>query len=339
MLTPRQERILSLVVEAHLAGGQPVGSKALAGDPELGVGSSTVRYELAMLEEQGLLAHPHTSAGRVPTDAGYRYFVDRLLPLKREREKPSLELELVRREVDDAMRVAAETLSQVTSLLAVVTAPPIETATIRHVEVLQLQPQVVMVVTITSTGGVAKRVLTFDRPVDPGLVSWAGEYLNEQLAGLGLGARTLAKRILDPGLAPSELHFVSALMPAFTDLAATAEERLYVDGTARLFTEQRFQEIAQINDLMTVLEHRVELLGALASALAAPDVIVRIGAENEIPALRSAALVAKAYGLPGRALGAVSVLGPVRMDYGVAIATVREAAHQLSRFVEDVYEE
>ena len=336
MLTPRQERILALVVEDYLAAGQPVGSKAIATAAELGVGPSTVRYELAVLEEQGLLAHPHTSAGRVPTDAGYRYFVDRLLPAPR---KSPLELELVRREVDDAMRVAAETLSQVNSLLAVVTAPPIETATIRHVEVLQLQPQVVMVVTITSTGGVAKRVLTFPAPVDPGLVSWAGEYLNEQLVGLGLGARTLVKRIADPSLHATERRFVDALTPAFTELAATAEERLYVDGTARLFTEQRFQEIAQINELMSVLEHRVELLGALAYALSTPDVVVRIGAENEIPALRSLALVAKGYGLPGRPLGAVSVLGPVRMDYGTAISTVREASHQLSRFVADVYEE
>jgi len=337
VLTPRQERILGLVVQGYLEDGQPVGSKAIAAGAELGVGSSTVRYELAMLEEEGLLAHPHTSAGRVPTDAGYRYFVDRLLPEKP--RKPALELELVRREVDDAMRTAAETLSQVTSLLAVVTAPSIETATIHHVEVLQLQPQVVMVVTITSTGGVAKRVLPFPTPVDPGLVSWAGEYLNEQLVGIGLGARMLIKRIADPSLPPTERHFVEALSPAFTELAATAEERLYVDGTARLFTEQRFQDLAQINQLMSVLEHRVGLLGALASALAAPDVMVRIGAENELPALQSVALVAKGYGLPGRPLGAVSVLGPVRMDYGVAISTVREAAKQLSRFVADVYEE
>jgi len=150
VLSPRQELILRKVVETYTATGIPVGSKALAVDPEIGAGPSTIRNELAMLEEQGLLAHPHTSAGRVPTDAGYRYFVDRLLHAPR---KTRFELELVRREVDDAMRVAAETLSQVTSLLAVVTAPPIDTATIHHVEVLQLQPQVVMVVTITSTGG------------------------------------------------------------------------------------------------------------------------------------------------------------------------------------------
>ena len=126
-----------------------------------------VRNELAVLEERGLLAHPHTSAGRVPTDAGYRYFVDRLLPARKE-ARAELQLSLVRREVDEAMRVTTETLSQVTNLLAIVSAPPIHTTTMRHVEVLPLQPQVLMVVVITSTGGVSKRVFTFDRPVDPG---------------------------------------------------------------------------------------------------------------------------------------------------------------------------
>lgn len=335
MLTPRQESILGKVVGAYLESGQPVASKAIASDPELGCAPSTVRNELAILEEQGLLAHPHTSAGRVPTDAGYRYFVDRLLPAP---PKGSFELTVIRREVDEAMRTAAETLSEVTNLLAIVSAPPIATATIRRVEVLQLQPRVVMVVTITSTGGVAKRVLGFADAVDPGLVSWAGEYLNEQLVGLGLGARILAKRLGDPTLPPTERAFLEQLAPAFTELVATAGETLYVDGAARLLSEHRFQDLSQINELMGMLERRVELLGALASVLDVPDVFVGIGRENTLPQLRSLAMVAAGYGLPSRRLGAVSVLGPVRMDYGVAIGTVREAAHQLSRFVADVYE-
>src|SRR5438067_6730917 len=117
--------ILRKVVETYTATGQPVGSKVLAADPELEFGPSTIRNELAVLEERGLLAHPHTSAGRVPTDSGYRYYVDRLLPARR--DKPSLRLELVRREVDEAMRMTTATLSQVTNLLAIVTAPPIAT--------------------------------------------------------------------------------------------------------------------------------------------------------------------------------------------------------------------
>jgi heat-inducible transcriptional repressor len=341
VLTPRQELILRKVVEAYTATGVPVGSKALAADPEIQAGPSTVRHELAMLEEHGLLAHPHTSAGRIPTDAGHRFYVDRLLGtgegLLARRER-GLELQLVRREVDEAMRATTETLSQVTNLLAIVSAPPLDTATIRHVEVLALQPQVLMVVVITSTGGVTKRVFTFDEPVDAGLAQWAAEYLNERLTGMGLGARMLHSRLSDPSLGAREQAFLDRLAPAFTELAETAEHTLYVDGAARLLSEHRFQDLSEINELMTILERRVALLDLLRAALSERDVLVRIGSENELPALHSLALVAAGYGLPARKLGTVSLIGPVRMDYAGAIRTVREAALQLSRFIEDVYE-
>jgi heat-inducible transcriptional repressor len=337
VLTPRQELLLGKVVEGFNETGQPVGSKALAADPDVECGPSTIRNELAVLEERGLLAHPHTSAGRVPTDAGYRYFVDRLLPARHE-TRSELQLSLVRREVDEAMRVTTETLSQVTNLLAIVTAPPIATTTLRHVEVLPLQPQVLMVVVITSTGGVSKRVFTFDRPVDPGLADWAASYLNEQLTGMSIGSRMLQAKLNDPALQPVERAFIAQLAPAFTELALTAENTLYVEGAARLLSEHRFQDVSQLNELLDALERRVSLLGVLSRALDERDIYVRIGGENEMPALRSLSMVAGNYGLPQRNLGTVSVIGPMRMDYAQAIVTVREAAAQLSRFVEDIYE-
>jgi heat-inducible transcriptional repressor len=337
VLTPRQELILRKVVAAYQECDAPVGSKALAADPELRAGPSTIRSELALLEEHGLLAHPHTSAGRVPTDAGFRYFVDRLLSEPEGGRR--VELDLVRRELDEAMRQTTETLSQVTNLLALVSAPPVDTATIRHIEVLPLQPQVLMVVVITSTGGVTKRMLPFDAPVDPGLVTWAGEVLNERLVGLGLGARMLHSRLTDPSFTQTEQAFLDALRPAFSELAETAGDTLYVGGAARLLREHRFQDLAQINALMQMLEERMALLEVLGEALNARDVLVRIGHENEAPALRSLAMVAAGYGLPQRALGTVSLIGPVRMDYAEAIRTVRDASRQLSRFVLDVYDE
>jgi heat-inducible transcriptional repressor len=335
MLTERQELVLRRLVEEHLEAGVPVGSKALSATFEWG--PSTIRHELAHLEEVGLLAHPHTSAGRVPTEAGYRYFVDRLLP--EQPSGPGLSLSLVRREIDEAMRVTSETLSQVTDLLAIVSAPPIETSTIRHIEVLALQPQVLMVVVITSTGGVTKRLFTFPRPVDTGLADWAASYLNERLQGLGLGARILHQRLHDPSLSATELEFLDAVAPVFTELEESALETLYVEGTGRLLNIERFADLSELNLLMDMLERRVALLEVLRSALSAPHgVAVRIGAENQSPALRSLALVAASYGLPQRSLGAVSVIGPLRMDYGRAIGAVRDAAAQLSNFVVDVYD-
>ncbi len=337
MLTERQELVLRKVVEEYLAAGSPVGSKALSAEAEIEWRPSTIRNELASLEELGLLAHPHTSAGRVPTEAGYRYFVDRLLPI--DETGPALSLSLVRRELDDAMHVTSETLSQVTNLLAIVTAPPIETSTIRHVEVLVLQPQVLMVVVITSTGGVTKRMFTFPEPVDQGLAHWAASYLNERLVGLGLGARMIHQRLHDPSLSGIEAGFLDALAPVFTDLEESAQETLYVEGAARLLQLDRFADVSQLQSLMDMLERRVSLLGVLRSALVERGVLVRIGAENDAPALHSIALVVASYGLPQRSLGAVSVIGPLRMDYGRAIRSVRDAASQLSSFVTEVYDE
>jgi heat-inducible transcriptional repressor len=339
-LSSRQQVILRAVVEGHVELGQPVGSKWLAAEKAMPWKPSTIRAELARLEDLGLLQHPHTSAGRVPTDQGYRHYVDEILD---EGELPvprrGVHLGDMRREIDEAMRATTEQLSQMTDLVAVVSAPPIATTTIKHIEVLLLQPQVAMVVVITSTGGVTKRVITYDAPVDPGLVDWAGSYLNETLGGMKVGARMVHSRLSDHSLGAAERAFLGTLAPAFTELEETAEDSLYFDGAARLLQEERFQELSQINELMQLLERRKALLALVRHALEVPTVWLSIGAENEQPELQSVSVVASGYGLATRRLGAVSVMGPVRMDYPRAITSVRQAAAELSRFVEDIYEE
>jgi heat-inducible transcriptional repressor len=336
-ISPRQSFILRKVVESHVELDQPVGSKWLAELDDVPWGPSTVRAELARLEEAGLLEHPHTSAGRVPTDRGYRTYVDEMiseggLPVPRKR----LELSTMRRELDEAMRATSEQLSQVTNLLALVTAPRPGAATIRRVEVLLLQPQVAMVVVITSTGGVTKRVISYDEPVDPGLVDWAVSYLNEAVGGLDVGSRMLQMRLNEPGLSARERSFLGTLSSAFTELEDNA---VYMEGAARLLSEHRFQEVSQLGALMEVLEHRRALLGVLRDSLAEPNVYLRIGSENPTPEMRSLSLVAANYGLARRNLGAVSVIGPMRMDYRHAIISVRQAARELSHFVAEVYDE
>jgi heat-inducible transcriptional repressor len=338
-LTARQTFLLRKLVEAHRELDQPVGSKWIAEQDDVPWGPSTVRAELAKLEEVGLLEHPHTSAGRVPTDRGYRVYVDEImsggpLPVLRKR----LELTTMRREVDEAMRATSEQLSQVTNLLALVTAPPIETATIRRVEVLLLQPQVAMVVIITSTGGVTKRVISYETPVDPGLVDWASSYLNEALGGLDVGSRMLQSKLAAPDGRP-EQEFLATLASAFTELEDTAASTLFMEGAARLLSEHRMQELEQIGAIMEVLEHRRALLSVLRESLSEPNVYLRIGSENAAPELRSMTLVAANYGLARRNLGSVSVIGPLRMDYPGAIIAVRQAASELSRFVAEVYDE
>jgi heat-inducible transcriptional repressor len=340
MLSERQQHILRLVVDSYLRDGRPVGSRAIAAQDAVPWSSSTVRSELAALELGGYLNHPHTSAGRVPTDTGYRFYADSLLASDEvlPATAPTLQLSRMRREVDEAMRETTATLSRITDLLALVTAPPSSTARIHRVEVLLLQPRVVMVVVIASNGAVTKRVFTFERPVDPGLVEWASSYLNERLQGFGLGARMIADRLADPELGEAEGGFLAEIGGAFTDLDPDTEEALYVDGAARLLSEDRVDDLPHIDALMRALERRATLLRVLRSALDERSVFLWIGGENPEPELRSVSVVGANYGLGYRNLGSVGVVGPLRMDYATAIASVREAAGQLSRFFETVYE-
>jgi heat-inducible transcriptional repressor len=338
-LTPRQRDILARVIEEYIATGQPVGSRYLVERAGLKVSPSTVRNELAELEARGLLTHPHTSAGRVPTELAYRLHADDLLA--RQEPRPGtfpLDLSELRREIDSALEATSEVLSRATHMLALVSAPPLQATSVRHVEVVLLNSRTVMAVVITSTGGVAKRIVTFGERVDAGLAKWAREYLNERLAGLRLGTNAVRRALEEPGLSAAEHRFLAALAPVFTDVMQS-EQRLYLGGAAELLEGAREDELDLYRHVLITLERRAALLELLGEALDPLRTWVRVGGEFDHPALREAALVGATYGLTNRALGAVGLLGPVRMDYEKAIRSVRGAAQELSRFVEDVYED
>ncbi|TMK27552.1 MAG: heat-inducible transcription repressor HrcA [Actinobacteria bacterium] len=338
-LTRRQREILSYVVGEYVATGQPVGSKHLVEQARLPVSASTVRNELAELEARGLLTHPHTSAGRVPTERGYRFYADELLDHNDPRVGVfPLDLSALRREVDSALQVTTEMLSSVTRLLALVSAPSLETTTVRHVEVLVLQPQTVMVVVITSTGRVTKQVFVFEEHVDQGLANWAREYLNDRLVGVRIGSAQLRRQLDDEPLSNAERAFLDVVRPAFVELA-DAEQRLFVGDTAGLLDDVPDEDLVLYRRVLATLEKRAALLEILGQTLDPRRPFVRVGGDFEHPAFHDVALVGASYGLTNRVLGAVSLLGPVRMDYAKAIRSVRGAAHELSRFVEDVYED
>ena len=299
MLTSRQERILCKVVDDYLRTGQPVASKSIAADPEFDCGPSTVRNELALLEEQGLLAHPHVSAGRVPTDAGHRYVVDRMLSsgegLAVQRR---LELSLIRSEVE------AGDAHDLRDALA-----DDEPARGRLGAVAEHGDDPSRRGAGAAAGGRDGRRHHLDRRRIEAVrdVRSAGR---PGPAGVGRRVPARAARRSRPRrahvaaapdrsepLGASSSRSSSGWLPAFGDLAAEAEDDLYVDGTARLFSAGQIEDATQLEGLVGLLERRVSLLRVLRAALGQPGVYVRIGRENEIPAMRSLALVATGYGV------------------------------------------
>jgi heat-inducible transcriptional repressor len=245
----------------------------------------------------------------VPTDSGYRFYADQAL--ERQEQRPArfpLDLSQMRSEIEAALQSTTEMLSQVTHLLALVSGPGLGSASVRHVEVLVLQPSVVMVVTITSNGGVAKKLFAFDDPVDAGLAAWANEYLNDRLVGVGLGTHLLRRRIEDEGLSPREQRFLDALRPAFVDLGTPPEQALYVGGAASLLDDVRADELEACRRLLSMLEQRAAVLELMSDAFDVRRPFVRVGLPHA--GLHGVALVGATYGLPTRTLGTVGLLGP-----------------------------
>ena len=320
-LTPRKREILRRVVEEYVATGQPVGSKALVERPGLDVSSSTVRSELSELEAIGLLMHPHTSAGRVPTESGYRVYTEELVGAIEGRPGPfQLDLTAMRNELEEALRRTTEALSDATHLLALVSAPALEAAAVRHVEVLELQPRVVIIVVITASGSVSKRVFELESRSTPGLVEWAR-------------ARTSRRRSSAGGRAPSVVR-AGVRGPGPLDAASGASSRrcgqrsptsspprpTSTSAAPRACSATRAAPTLEAcQRLLEVLERRAAVLGLLQEALDPDRTVVRVGPELEGEELRGASYVGTTYGLANRSLGAVGLLGPLRMDYEKAI--------------------
>ena len=339
-LTQRQSEILRLVVEEYVTTGQPVASKALVERSGLDVSPSTVRGELAELERQGLLTHPHTSAGRVPTEHGYRFFADRLLE-RLEPRPPSFPLQLAdeRSELETALQSTTDMLSELTRLLALVSAPAVETATIRHVEVLLLQPH------DRHDGGhhvgrigheaavpVRARRRLWARRLGGGVSQRADRRPEARLADLSVAASKTRRSRRWSGCSSTFCGRCSSARRPRSSASSSG-------GAASLLDTASADELRAYRGLLELLERRKTLLDVVAAALDSRRPFVRVGDELGNPALQELSLVGSTYGLTTRTLGTVSLLGPLRMDYERAIRSVRSAASELSRLSESVYDE
>src|SRR5680860_909239 len=260
------------------------------------------------LEEMGYLTHPHTSAGRIPTDRGYRHFVDGILRRRFTVKTPSLPLkpESLATEVDSALQQTSEVMSQATNLLALVAGPRLTGAHLRHIELLALQPNLITVVFIASTGHVTKQVIESPVSVDTGTLDWARTYVNEMTEGQAITERLVRKVAENPDLSRAEREFLDLLGPAFERLVDEhAAEALYVGGASRLLSKSQLEDMMDVSGLLALLEERYILLRILRTALGNDGPVVRIGEEHGESALRGFSVVAVGYGLPERNLGTV----------------------------------
>lgn len=336
-LDDRKARVLRAIVSHHVMSGEPVGSKTLVERFRLGVSPATVRNDMAVLEEAGYIFQPHTSAGRIPTDSGYRFFVDaygagaKLSP--RHARSVATFFGEPRWELEDALRETAALLSTITDHAAVVFAPAFHRSMIRRADVVLLIPGRVMVVLVADTGRVENHMV----PVDDSIMAEDAEDLTQMLN------QVLTDTPLDsaPVTIAAEMERFGHHTPTVTEIARVLgrglvereAERIFLEGTSKIVDEERFSDLGTVRQVIGALEHRRVLLEAVADALANNAVSVRIGAENPLVEMQYCSVVTAPYGSAEESIGMLGVVGPTRMDYRRTIAAVYEVASNLGRML------
>ncbi|WP_232677016.1 heat-inducible transcriptional repressor HrcA [Nocardioides sp. R-C-SC26] len=339
MQEDRRLAVLRAIIEDYVATEEPVGSKTLVERHGLNVSPATVRNDMAALEEEGYLAQPHTSAGRVPTDKGYRLFVDQLATVKplSAAEKRAIQTFLDGAiDLDDVVQRSVRLLSQLTRQVAVVQYPTLSRSTVRHVELVALAPNRLLVVLILSTGRVEQRVVELGQDLPESDLAELRSRLLLTCVGQGVGtavdALAAVSEFSRPEARPAAEGVVAALADAILDERST--ERIAVGGTANLARYGDSFDSA-VRPLLEALEEHVVLLRLLGEATTGGAVTVRIGAEGPIQELASTSVVATGYGPGAQSLATLGVVGPTRMDYPSTMAAVRAVARYVSRILDE----
>ncbi|MCD4527152.1 heat-inducible transcriptional repressor HrcA [Nocardioides sp. cx-173] len=340
MQEERRLAVLRAIVEDYVATEEPVGSKALVERHGLGVSPATVRNDMAVLEDEGYITQPHTSAGRVPTDKGYRLFVDRLTTVKpmsaAERRAVSTFLDGAV-DLDDVVQRSVRVLSQLTRQVAVVQYPTLSRSTVRHVELVALAPRRLLAVLILSTGRVEQRLVELGADLSDEVLADLRKRVNaaasgEIIADAVTALRALAAEPPTPDLAGYVGPVTEALAEAMSD--HRSDERIAVGGTANLARYGDSFDSA-VRPLLEALEEHVVLLKLLGEATSGGMVTVRIGAEGPFEQLASTSVVATGYGPADDALATLGVVGPTRMDYPGTMTAVRAVARYVSRILDE----
>jgi heat-inducible transcriptional repressor len=331
----RRFQVLRAIVADFVSTKEPIGSKSLVARHNLGVSSATVRNDMAVLEAEGYITQPHTSSGRIPTEKGYREFVDRLDDIK---PMSSAERRAIQGflesgvDLDDVLRRAVRLLAQLTRQVAVVQYPTLSTSTVRHLEVISLTPARLLMVVITDTGRVDQRVVELGDVIDDHQLSQLREMLGQALEGKKLSAASIAVADLAAqldgrgGQSKSLSNAVGRSATVLLEsLVEHTEERLLLGGTANL-TRNTADFGGSLRSILEALEEQVVVLRLLAAQQEAGKITVRIGHETEAEQMAGTSVVSTTYGTLDTVYGGMGVLGPTRMDYPGTIASVAAVA-------------
>lgn len=336
-LTERERSILAVLIDHYIRTAEPVGSRVIATKYALGVSPATVRNTLSDLEERGLIEQPHTSAGRIPTDSGYRLYVDKLLKTERlslgDRDKIRRLLSIDYNAIEDILDQTSRILAQVSSQLGVTITPKFDQAVLKKIDLVSLTETKVMVIMAVRSGSVRTILIEVDSALDPDQLTETAELLNEKLAGLPLGEirQTIVERLGDVSRGNPQL--IKVFMEQHKHLMnESSSESLHADGTANIISQKEFQDPEKLREFISLLEERKSLVGMLQVRSSSEGISVTIGTESNIDSLKGCSTVTTSYHT-GQVRGTIGVIGPTRMEYGKLMSVVNYTAKILSEIL------
>ena len=333
-LAERQRELLRAVIREYIATAEPVASAALVRRYGFDVSSATIRNELAALEEMGLLTHPHTSAGRVPTDLGYRYFIENLMPrtslLPAEQVTVSHQFQQAMSNTEEWLRLATSTLARLTAAAAIATPPANARATLKHVEAVPINERRVLLVAVLDGGTVHEQLVELREPVSTDQLRRLSARLTAELGSKDLAA--VREAMAQPANAADQ-QVTSALAKLLEQNEAARTLDVYYDGIQNILAQPEFTETGSVRDMLRLLEDRTRLSEILPLDLGTGEVHVAIGSEHRLAPLRGFSLVFGRYGGGDDSVGYVGVVGPTRMDYARSIGAVRYVGSLMSDLV------
>ncbi len=338
MLTERQKTILDLVVRGYIATAVPVGSKALVGQPGLNVSSATIRNEMASLEEAGYLTHPYTSAGRIPTERGYRYFVEHLMEERalsvEEQRMIRHQFHQARMDLDQWLKLSAAILARSARNAALVTAPKAARSRLKHLDLISVGESVVLLILVLHKGSLRQEILTSTPPLEQGGLSHLANELNVRLGGLT--SKEIKTQMA--GLQGFKRRVSQHLIEVMEGFDQRGASEIYHDGIANILRQPEFAEVERMERVLGMLERRTFLESLLAEVeLIQGGVQVFIGGEGRWREARDCSIVLTHYGVAEEAMGILGVLGPMRMPYERCISAVRYMASLMSDLFSESY--
>ena len=328
IMDDRKRKILQAIIDDYIDTAEPIGSRTIARKHELGLSSATIRNEMADLEEMGFLAQPHTSSGRIPSDKGYRLYVDQLMQVHDlntdEIEKIKAAMEMRINELSQLIRLASAVLSRFTKYTSMAMTPQLKTSTIKAIQVVPIETGKAMVIVVTNAGIVRNNLVKISESVQPDMLIMISNVMNKKLSGLTVeqvNVRIIKELEREEGI-PGEI-LLPILQGAADLIEGIDNPEVYIDGTTNIFNHPEFRDIVKARDFMKLLDEKVSLSKLLFDSIESGGITVKIGSENDITGIQDCSLVTANYNIADTFIGSIGIIGPTRMEYPKVISSMK----------------